>query len=934
MRALAAVVALMGLLAGIPWALAAGVGWPLPTEVPSVAEVGRALNQPIDAVPDEFILKALALVVWVAWGQLVVSVVVELVAAVHARRAARVPLAGPVQALAARLVAPLVVVLSLSGARPAMAAAPWPPVMAHATAAAPAPDAQVEATASPSPTTPEASTAEPAPKRYVVRRGDNLWDIAEAHLRDELGQPAPDRYMEIFEANKGIKQPDGRWLRRPGLIRPGWALQLPADAVGLEDASPAPPPSGPEPAPTVAPAPTTPTTAAPTRQVPPATAPAPPAPSTPSSTEATERQRGPGAGVDRTSRHGLAVAALGVPLMAAGGVVLALARLRRVQMARRRPGRDIARPGPELEPSERRLRAVGAEEVADWLDAALRYLVASVGPAGPQPDVVCVRVGDFGVEFLLQEALGDASPGFEVADGGQVWRLQEPTELSELHRLGAEHAPATPALVSLGSSPEGPVMVNLEHLGVTSVEGPAERVEAYLAGLALELAVAPWARGVELLLLGDALPALSGLEDVRRVEDLDALGLELAQARSLAQQALGPGSSPLAARTNGSGEDVLPVVVIAGAGRSGEEIEALTAQAGPGVIVVTAGPVACARWRVMIAPDGAAVLEPFGLRVQASGVDEPSLAFPPDAFAVADQSALKADDVHDAARLVAVAAEENDVAPVVDLEPHASAGPPKLGRNYDVMVRVLGPPEVDQWALPLGRHRHLAELVAYLAVHDQPVSGEALRCSCWIGEISYDTFKQTMSRARKHLGTDAEGRPHLLHAEAGKYGLGPGVGCDWVIFQELARAAQRAGPSEAMDLYRQALELVRGEPFAGVAPQTYLWAWTGNMLAYEMSRVIGDAATQLAELALASGDADTASWATRQGLLATPAQLSLFEMEMRAAATRRDVDGLTRSFKALHKAHTSIDPLGEVPAATVARYRELLAEAEDARSKA
>lgn len=38
--------------------------------------------------------------------------------------------------------------------------------------------------------------------------------------------------------------------------------------------------------------------------------------------------------------------------------------------------------------------------------------------------------------------------------------------------------------------------------------------------------------------------------------------------------------------------------------------------------------------------------------------------------------------------------------------------------------------------------------------------------------------------------------------------------------------------------------------------------------------------------AMAAGDADTATWAACQALLATPAQLSLFETEMRAAASR------------------------------------------------
>lgn len=786
------------------------------------------------------------------------------------------------------------------------------------------------------------------PESHTVRPGDSLASIAAQHLGDA------DAWPRLYEVNRGRQQHDGRAFEDPDLIRPGWVLDLstPSDpdaAVpsptgssslpsGQSTATP-PSPAEPDPVPAepdpVTPPPTSVASAPlwePRRETAapgPAAAPQTTAPEA-TTPETTAREGARTAPVDGGSRHRLPLAVLGIPLMAAGGVVLALTRLRRVQMARRRPGRDISRPGQELESVERRLRAIGAEEAAEWLDAALRYLVASLRSSSVIPEIVCVRVGDFGVEFLLREGLGEPPSGFETADDAHVWRLDGATELSTLRRLGAEHAPATPALVSLGSSPEGPVMVNLEGLGVTSVEGPPERVGAFLAGLALELAVAPWAHGVELRLLGEHLPDLAGLEEVRRVGSVDELAAELAEARGLAAHLLDGTTSPLGARAGGSGEDVLPMVVVAGPGVSGDELEALAAEAGPGVAVVAAGPIASAPWRVMIAPNGAAVLEPIGLRVQASGVDRPPEASSTAPVVAVDQSALDAEEVGDAARLVAVAADGGDVAPVVDLEVRPKA-PTTAEASHDVMVRVLGPVEIDDWALPIGRHRHLAELVAYLATHDGPVSGEALRCACWSTDIGYDTFKQTMSRARKHLGTDTEGRPHLAHAEAGSYRLGPGVGCDWVIFQGLVRSAERAAPPEAIDLYRRALELVRGEPFAHVAPQTYVWVWSENVLAYEMGRVIGDAAARLAELSLARADADTASWATRQGLLATPAQLSLFEMEMRAAAVRRDLDGLNRGFNALHKAHTAIDPLGEVPAATVALYRHLRAEVDGGR---
>ena len=189
-RALGAVLALTALVVGVPVGLALAVGWPLPTTLPSGDDLARALSQPVDAISDEIILKALALVVWVAWAQLVACVLVELAAAVKARRAGRVPLAGPLQTLASRLVGPLVVVLSLSGARPPAAeAVPLPTVLAHATSTT-----RVEAPPSAQASPPAAPSPAPAPavtKTYLVRPGDTLWDIAEAHLRDEAGRPAP-----------------------------------------------------------------------------------------------------------------------------------------------------------------------------------------------------------------------------------------------------------------------------------------------------------------------------------------------------------------------------------------------------------------------------------------------------------------------------------------------------------------------------------------------------------------------------------------------------------------------------------------------------------------------------------------------------------------------------------------------------------------------
>lgn len=57
---------------------------------------------------------------------------------------------------------------------------------------------------------------------YVVRPGDSLWSISERELKD------PYRWPEIWKQNRDRPMPDGQRFVRPGYIRPGWILRLPA----------------------------------------------------------------------------------------------------------------------------------------------------------------------------------------------------------------------------------------------------------------------------------------------------------------------------------------------------------------------------------------------------------------------------------------------------------------------------------------------------------------------------------------------------------------------------------------------------------------------------------------------------------------------------------------------------------------------------------
>jgi DNA-binding SARP family transcriptional activator len=263
----AALVLLAALAAGIPWALARFVGWPLPRRLPTWTPFTTALSQ--HGIPDDTLIKALACVVWIAWAVLVLSVAVEGQAVIRGGAARRLSIAGPLQPAVGQLLAAIAIAaLSLSPrttptpARPLAASIPAlrPPVPAVALAANLA-SAPITA---PSPRSTGTSDSDPETTPYVVQRNDTLWGIAERQLGDPL------RWRDIYNLNNGRPQPDGATLHDPHWIHQGWTLLLPAIATSTP--TPTPPTHAPPTAVPPAPRPTE-RTLAPATVAPPATAP-------------------------------------------------------------------------------------------------------------------------------------------------------------------------------------------------------------------------------------------------------------------------------------------------------------------------------------------------------------------------------------------------------------------------------------------------------------------------------------------------------------------------------------------------------------------------------------------------------------------------------------------------------------------------------------
>ena len=609
LRGLAAAVVLLAVVGGVPLALVALVGNPLPTTVPSRSWLDAELSA-------SALLDVLAAVLWLVWGHFVVCVVAEARTWARGGAAGRVPRGGTNQLLAQRLVAAVLLLAAGAvwvpdaatvlhvqpvGASTSTAAAAQAGAEVGAARGAPAPAPGAVA----APGAPDASWAAPAASGadapaglvgYLVqpphgRHHDCLWDIAERTLGDPL------RYQEIFDLNRDRVQPDGSRLVDADLIRPGWTLVLPADASAGTPLLP-PAPAGAAPALD--------------RGQPGDPAPAP-----------------VGDAVHDATREAPQDDLLGRGALSAGLVAVGLLT------ATRRPRTAAVLP-PE--------RGLDDPDRARFLDVALRRLAAAADAAGAAlPDLLAARLGaDHLVLHLAEVPAGFAAPGPFVADG-RSWSVdRRALEADVLSTSSADGAPAGgggrpvapyPALADVARLGEVDLLVDLEAApGLVALGGDAATARALALSVAAELALNPWSDGVHVHLVGFAAPhaglAPQFVEDVRSLADLlHRLEAEAAEHRRTAQ-ALGVDGVLQGRRGRDATRPRPHVVVLSGPPSAADaaRLDALVAVGRTPFAVLVVGDDATARWRFRCAADGSVDLGVLGVGGQAFALTEEGYA--------------------------------------------------------------------------------------------------------------------------------------------------------------------------------------------------------------------------------------------------------------------------------------------------------------------
>ncbi|MFC0864899.1 hypothetical protein ACFHYQ_21635 [Sphaerimonospora cavernae] len=964
---LGALLALVGLVGGVPYALIRLAGPPLSPELLN-------LDLLTSRVGPEAIIGILVLLVWLAWFQLFLCVIVEVYGGLRrVGMPARVPLSGGPQALAHRLVSAALLLFTVTAM-----AVPF----SRATAPAPA-SIQPQVTAQTAAlSAPVAAEAEQAPlharevkKVYVVqpphgRHHESLWEIAEKCLGEGR------RYPEIYRLNKHKVQPDGSRLHIADLIRPGWVLDMPDDARNIhivpvdeerpeilkehrdkpaeldgrtqytqpDSADAGHAESRTAKADTARPdinrlEPGRPQHDRPQHK--PSLVTPPPAASEPTATATVHPTAAPAEkppiarSADGQGESGQDEAATGLELLdylaaatlAGAGLLAVLGRRRREQLWRRAFGWRIARPQGDAADAEVAIRLGADAPGSRMLDLGLRLLGRLLAERGAHPPTIyAAHLSDRGLDLWIHPADENAPQPWEACDGGQVWRL--PTHEGRRidgHALADVPAPY-PGLVSLGIGQDGGrVLVDLEAAhGLISMTG-ANTVAA-LSALAVELATNRWSDDMRITLVGfgEELTALAP----ERIRTAGSLAEVLPELESTAAEAgspdgdARPGGDVLTGRIHGRVADPAwtPHYLLSAIRPDDDEARRL-AVLGKGTMLdkgrrtangfVLTGEVPHATWTWEITETGRARLDALGFEVDAH---------------------LLPRRHYDAVVDLVRTAQQAEGEPLTISGGAAERLPDE---PPEIEVRILGAIEITSVEpLEEGRAALAHEMVVYLATHPEGVHPVVLGGVLWPRGVQKAVRDATITRVAEWLGSDSRGRPHLLLDDSGRLRLGPGIRTDWRLFQDLVRRAVAStgseGEAEAVrlreaeaELLDRALRLVRGPLLNGRPGKRYAWL-AADPLEYDVTAWVADAAHALCEIRLGQGDPDAAMAAARAGLLLAADDEGLWRDMLRAAHATGDLTRLRAVADGLGRRAASHPYGGGMASETEALIDELL----------
>jgi hypothetical protein len=975
------VVALAALVAGVPFALLTFFGSPVPAHTPSMSDFTQRIGP-------SALIHILVVLVWLTWLQLLFCVIVELYAGIRGIGVpARVPLAGGTQSLIHRLVVSALLLFTATTAiMPAFTAQNLHPIRTVAV--------QTDYVES-APTTVDQATRRIAAdvaahpeqratttKIYRVqppegRHHESLWEIADKCLGEGR------RYHEIYDLNKTHLQPDGSRLHKTSLIRPGWVLEMPADAVGAQviqvsdlgdyfatghagHAHQTPPQqpghpqtghaqtggaSGGQAPGTQTGGGQAPGAQAPGTQVPgvqggagqggheqPGAVTQPPAaqqqtqpqgelgPATPSTQGAagpqTQQSEHPGA----VHHQGTDAAHqdhggydIGWAEELAAASLLAAGLL--VALGRRRRAQMWH-------------RAIGHRIARPDGDAALAEQALRIGA-----DTEAIRLLDLG---LRQMSTSMAAEGRSLPT---VYGVHLSDESLDLWIAPADRHPPAP----WEPHDDGQVW-RLHHEALEELDtADLGEVLAPYPGL-VSIGTNDNGRILVDLEAAHGLIALHGPDEIRRAV-LAAVAVELATNRwsdHMRITLVGFGAelqqiAPDRIRSVDSLSEALPELEA----RSAEVQQALAASGVDSVLTGRCRGVFGEAWmpHYLIMADQPTgdeahrlvTLARTGQRMAAGYIvpgDVPGAAW---TWEVNAEGRLQAGvlgfeveaqvvpERHYAAlvQLFRTAGTLDGGIALADPQPAEEPFGAQAGEQEPAVdIRLLGPIEIDApGPMEDSRRALCTELLVHLATHPGGVHPTVLSGAVWPRGVTAAVRDATIARVSDWLGRDSRGRPNLYYDDRGRIKLGSEVRIDWEVFRWLIwRSA--AEPGSEMAYMSYALDLVRGPLLTGRERGRYGWL-ANEVLEYETTARVIDVARRLLVLRLDEFDSRGAIAAARAGLLMAPEDEGLWRDLLRATHAEGDQNRLHAVVDELRR-QMQYDPMVELQPETEALIEELI----------
>jgi DNA-binding SARP family transcriptional activator len=618
---------------------------------------------------------------------------------------------------------------------------------------------------------------------------------------------------------------------------------------------------------------------------------------------------------------------------------------------------DLAGPGP-LPP-------------ATALRAALSELGSSLVAAGQQiPDITGALVHRSGLELLLASPASEPPPPpFAVPGGrqGTAWQLELPRHAPSVPLRPARAGDLLPGLLTAGVATDGGyVLIDLEYLRVTTVDGPADLADLVLATAAAELTTSQLAGWYDLILAG--FPELEAVDGRATTCDSLAEALDLLASRAVALRRrlgdtdragvrrcrlLDPGDEDwaltlLVSRTAPTPDQMAMLAdlasdpggiaaLVAGGGEVPEGHPApasfrLAADpARPGGIIGHVSPLHLDVWpQPLTRDDYQALVSLFQVAADLNDVaaDEPPYdgsSWPPAPGLVGLQEPPADTESPADTELTADVEPPAVAAPTAVAEPPGAPsgqpGPPRRtggpGQEPGLLIGVMGTFTIN--GAPAALQPAQSQLVLALALNGRDGLSNAQLCYLLGADPDHpkpsDSLRQLIVRTRRQLGRAADGRVWIEHLGAGQYALHPDAKFDWADFEELA---ERGIASRDIGCLREALALIRGKPFTGC----YHW-WLDLAFTETVRAQIVDTAELLAELELRAGDPSASARAARTGLSGDLAAEQLWRALMRAEHAAGNLAGVREAWSRCLDTMTDIAADGEPHPETVALYQQL-----------